>query len=389
MFDSERSRLIRDLDKLSFDYVPEKLVHREAQMSSLRMLFRPVLEAGRSSTAFLIGSVGTGKTATAKRFCLDMRRHAQEAGVPMDHHIVNCRRNSSDSSVLLSLIRHYDPGYPDRGFSVAEMLKSVKLHVEKRAEHLIVVLDEVDVLIRKGATDIIYQLSRFNEERSNSNSSLSLIMVSQDYVLDRIDPASLSSFRRANCINFGRYQRDELLDIVSGRAEEAMHPGRVRDDSLELMADIASEWGDARFVIEMLERSAMIAEDEAAAEVDAEHVRAAKAMVYSVVTESKLAELDRHHMLTLLAVARSIKGDAYVNTGQAEKAYALACEEYNERPRKHTQFWTYLRTLSDQGLLVTSVRGDPEGGRTTYISLPDMPAKVLRGKVEELLRDSS
>ncbi|MFA7341905.1 MAG: cell division control protein 6, partial [Candidatus Methanomethylophilaceae archaeon] len=63
MFDSKKSSIIKDLDKLSFEYVPEKLVHRESQMASLRMLFRPVMESGRSATAFLIGSVGTGKTA--------------------------------------------------------------------------------------------------------------------------------------------------------------------------------------------------------------------------------------------------------------------------------------------------------------------------------------
>jgi cell division control protein 6 len=247
----------------------------------------------------------------------------------------------------------------------------------------------VDVLIKKGASDIIYQLSRFNEESINVSSSVSLIMISQEYVLDRLDSASLSTFRRTNAISFDRYKRDELLDIVRARADEALHAGHARDDSLELMADIAAEWGDARFVIEMLERSAMIAEEAGASEVDAEHVREAKAMTYSVVTESKLTELDRQQKLTLLAVARSIKGDAYVNTGQAEKAYVLACEEYGEKARKHTQFWTYIRSLSDQGLLETSVRGDPDGGRTTYISLPDMPAKVLKEKMAQLLQDEA
>lgn len=389
MFNNQRSSIIKDMDKLSFEYVPEKLIHRESQMTSLRMMFRPVLESGRSATAFLIGSVGTGKTATAKRFCLDIRHYAMESGKAIDHHIINCRRNSSDSSVLLSLIRHYDTGYPDRGFSVSEMMKSFKKHVEKKGQHLIVVLDEVDVLIKKGASDIIYQLSRFNEESININSSVSLMMISQDYVLDRLDSASLSTFRRTNIINFDRYQRHELLDIISARAEEALRAGHIRDDALELIADIASEWGDARFAIEMLERSAQIAEENVENEVNAEHVREAKAMTYSVLTESKLMELDLQQKLTLLAVARSIKGDAYVNTGTAEKAYVIACEEYGEKPRKHTQFWTYIKALSDQGLLETSVRGDPDGGRTTYISLPDMPSKVLRDKLMLILKNKS
>ena len=64
-------RLFKDESKLSFDYVPEKLVHRDKQLDKLWMIFRPVLEGAMSQTAFLIGNVGTGKTATSKRFCIE------------------------------------------------------------------------------------------------------------------------------------------------------------------------------------------------------------------------------------------------------------------------------------------------------------------------------
>ncbi len=380
-----RSAIIRDPKVLTFDYVPDKLVHREEQMRSLGMLFRPVVESGGPQSALLIGSVGTGKTATAKRFCMDMMRHAADKGVPMDYVIVNCRQSSTESSVLLRLIRHFDEGYPDRGFSVSEMLRSLKKHVEKRRLRLVVMLDEVDVLLKKGAQDLIYQLSRFNEERVDPATSLSLMMISQDYVLDRLDQASMSTFKRANTVRFSKYSRSELRDIVESRALKAMNPGTVRDDSMDLIADIASEWGDARFAIELLEKSALLAEEEGLAEVKAELVREAKALTYSTITESKLEQLDLHRTLTLLAVTRCLKEDAYVNTGKAEKTYQVVAEEYGEKPRKHTQFWNYINDLSDLGLLNTQVKGDPEGGRTTYISVPDMPSKVLRAKLEELL----
>ncbi len=380
-----RSAIIRDPKVLTFDYVPDKLVHREEQMRSLGMLFRPVVESGGPQSAFLIGSVGTGKTATAKRFCMDMMRHAADKGVPMDYVIVNCRQSSTESSVLLRLIRHFDEGYPDRGFSVSEMLRALKKHVEKRRLRLVVMLDEVDVLLKKGAQDLIYQLSRFNEERVDPSTSLSLMMISQDYVLDRLDQASMSTFKRANTVRFSRYDRSELRDIVEGRASMGMNPGTVRDDCMDLIADIASEWGDARFAIELLEKSALLAEEEGFTEVKAELVREAKALTYSTITESKLEQLDLHRSLTLLAVTRCLKEDAYVNTGKAEKTYHVVAEEYGEKPRKHTQFWNYLNDLSDLGLLNTQVKGDPDGGRTTYISVPDMPSKVLRAKLEEIL----
>ncbi|HIJ00979.1 MAG: archaeal cell division control protein 6 [Candidatus Methanomethylophilaceae archaeon] len=377
--------IIRDPRVLAFDYVPQKLIHREEQLRSLSVLFRPLIEGGGASSAFLIGSVGTGKTATAKRFCTDILQSAFEKGFPMDYIYVNCRQNSTESSVLLRLIQHFDEGYPDRGFSVSEMLRTLKRHVEKRELKAIVILDEVDVLLKKGAEDLVYQLSRFNEEEMVSSASLSMIIISQEYVLDRLDQASISTLGRANIIRFSRYSRDELRDIVASRAEMALMPGSVREDSLDLIADIASEWGDARFAIELLEKSAMLAEEEGSQEVTAEMVREAKALTYSTITESRLEQLDLQHLLTLLAVTRCLKENAYVTTGKAERMYQLVAEEYGEKPRKHTQFWSYITDLSDQGLLETRVRGDPEGGRTTYISIANIPSRILRSKLEEML----
>ena len=385
MFDERRSVIIKDGKKLSFEYVPDKLVHREEQMSTLKMLFRPVFEDNRSETAFMTGSVGTGKTATVKRFCADMMRYGAEKGIPLDYVIVNCRQRNTETSVILQIIRHFDAGHPDRGFSAPEMLRTLRGLIESRKTKLVIVLDEADVLIKKNAVDLIYQLSRFNEEYINMSSSVSLILIAQEYILDSMDAASLSTFKRTNTIRFGKYTRDELRDIVKIRSEESLFPGKIREDAIDLMADISSEWGDARFAIDLLDKSARKGENKDDGEITAEEVREAKAMIYSVVTESKLIDLDLNHKLTLLAISRAIKDKAYVTTGAAEKTYGVVCEEYNETARKHTQFWTYVQNLEKAGIVTTSVKGDRDGGRTTYISLPDIPSKVLALKLESII----
>ncbi|HPD08471.1 MAG TPA: AAA family ATPase [Methanomassiliicoccales archaeon] len=380
-------RLFKDQSKLSFDYVPDALCHREEQLERLWMLFRPVLEGSMSQTAFLIGSVGTGKTATSKRFCLDLMKAAQEKGRAMDFIMVNCRQRPTEVAVLRRIVMHFDENFPDRGFSSEEMLRSIRRHLEKRKVHLVVVLDEADVLLAKGAGDLVYQLTRFDEETVGGRPSMSVIMISQKNVLDMLDAASSSTFRRANAIRFDRYSVRELADILRARAELAFYPGTVRPDSLDLMADIAGEFGDARFAIELLDKAGMLAEEEGAERVAPEHVRGAKALTYSVVTESKLEDLDKQHRLVLLAVARAMKDQAYVRTPEAEAMYRLVAEEHGERPRGHTMFWTYLQDLTNQGLVGTRVVNEEAGGRTTYISLPDVPAKVIRQRLEEGLGD--
>lgn len=388
MLFEKSSVIIKDGNKLSFDYVPDKVIHREGQMKSLAMLFRSVIDYGSSETAFLTGSVGTGKTVTAKKFCAEMAEHCARTSIPMSYQIINCRQRNTEAAILLQIIRSFDPGFPDRGFSSTEMIRITKTHILKSDRRIVLVLDEVDTLLKKGGIDLIYQISRFNED-STRKVSVSMILISQEYVLDRLDDASLSSFKRANTIRFNRYTRDELLDIISERAMLALIDGKYARDSLELIADNSEEYGDARFAIDLLDKSARIAEERTEGMLTAEDVRAAKAMIYSVVTQSKLESLDKNRMLALLAVCRSVKTKGYVNINNTEKTYAVVCEEYNTVARKHTQFWTYITDLEKNGLIRTTSQkmGEDVGSRTMYISLPDIPSKVLAKKLEALLEE--
>jgi len=378
------SAIIKDGKKLSFEYVPDKLVHREEQMRRLETLFRPMVTDGISCSAFLTGSVGTGKTATAKRFCDDLLKYCAVNGKLMDLVFVNCRIRNTAHGVLLHIVRNFDPGFPDRGFSADEMLRSLKKHTETKSRPLVLVLDEVDIILKGNNSDLIYQLSRLTEELQGG-SSVSLIMISQEPVSEMLDHASMSSFKRANTIKFEKYTKNELKDIVLTRANEALMPGVMDVEVADLLADIGKVYGDARLVIEMLEKAAAIAEENRDGKLTADDVRSANAMIYSNVSENKLATLDMKRKLALLAIARAIKGEPYISITRAEKTYEVVCEEYGQTARKHTQFWTYVQDMEKMNLLDTVVKSEVDGGRVTYISIPDIPPKELAKKLEYLL----
>ncbi len=194
------------------------------------------------------------------------------------------------------------------------MLRILRKDLEKRKVHLVIVLDEADVLLKKAGPDVIYKLTRFEEEKVEGLEYVSLVLISQKNIYDMLDAASISTFKRTNVIEFGKYSCDELKDIVAQRAQLALHENAIDQDSFDLIAEVSSEWGDARFAIEILEKAGMLADEEGAGKVDVEHVRGAKAEAYSSVTESKLAGLERHQKLALLAIARASKGKAYITT---------------------------------------------------------------------------
>jgi len=380
------SSIIKDPSTFDYDYIPKNLVNRENQMRQFESLFRPLVEFNRSCNAFLQGSVGTGKTVTAKRFCSDMRDYCIGKGMKLDVIYINCRSNNSESAVLVNLIHHFDPGYPDRGFSTEEMARVLRNHLIKNKNPLVVILDEVNVLLKKNTVDIIYQITRMSDD-VNKPAPVSLIMISQESIYDMMDEASASTFRRSIAIKFNKYSYDELKIIVSERAEEALFPGRIGEDAIEQIADCSEEYGDARMAVELLERAASLAEEKDLGEITVEDVRAAKALIYSTVSEKKLESLDLNRKIVLLAIARAMKQNVVIQISAAEKTYAVVCEEYEVPARKHTMFWKYVQDLEKIGLVKTRVMAEGKNGRTTKLSLPDIPSKVLSKKLEELIEE--
>lgn len=385
MWETAGKSVFKDQRALSFDYVPPKLVHRDVQMKKLIMLYKPVVESNISQHVVLTGSVGTGKTATAKRFCMDMKGYAEKKEKAIDWVLVNCRQRNSESSVVLHIVNHFQPNFPDRGFSITEMLRILRKDLEKRKLHLLIVLDEADVLLKKAGSDIIYKLTRFGEEKVEGRELVSLMLISQKNVYDMLDPASASTFKRTNVLGFDKYTTEELRDIVAQRSQLALKDDAIDPDSIDLIAEASSEFGDARFAIEILEKAGMLADEEGLREITVEQVRAAKAEAYSSVTESKLVGLDEHQKLALLGIARASRGKAYITTGDAESAYKIACEEYGQKPRAHTAFWGLMKDLDMLGVVSAKKSGPGISGKTTVITLLDIPARVLEAKVGRML----
>ncbi len=373
--------VFKDFRKLSFDWVPKELKHREAQMKRLMTLFRPVVDSNVSQNVSIKGAVGTGKTHLSKLFSANFEKLAQEKGKYVEHVLVNCRQYYSEDMVLLKVLSKFQPHFPDRGFSVPEKTEILRKELNKNKCHLLVILDEADVLLKRSGSNLVYTFTRFDEEAPGTKASVSLILISQQDVFHLMDPASISTFKRTNVITLDKYGRDELKDIITERVDLAFHPGTVQEDSTDLIADIASEKGDARFAIELLANAGLLTDEQGMEEVTPEHVRFAKAETFRTITEEKLAELDKSKKMALLAIARKVKKSAYINTGDAESSYAVVCEEFGEKQRGHTQFWKYIKDLDALGFIDTKISGEGVVGKTTLISLSEIPA----GQLEEIL----
>lgn len=386
IFEEELSRrsIFKDPSKLSPDYVPKALVHRDEEFRQLTRVFRPAIESKVGQKVLITGSVGVGKTVLAMKFGEELVSAAKKRGMKLDYVHVNCRKQKSPHMVAQELANRY-LRLPPRGFSPEELLKEVTRWLEKHDAYLTLALDELDFFIQQNGPDLLYALTRSAEELG-ALGRISLIAIARDQsFLRSLDAATQSTFMH-NVVGLDKYSAPQLVDIMNARTKEAFKVGVVEEDAVALIADIAVRWGDARLALELLWRAGMLADDENKNRVTPEHVRKAKAEIYPEVQKEVLKDLQSHEQLVLLALARRLKisGQAYALTGELERAYRVVCEEYDEQPRGHTKLWEYLKRMEGLGLVDTQPSGKQLRGQSRKVSIPDVSVAVLESELERL-----
>ena len=367
-----------------FDYVPEILVGREDLQGQLASLFSTIGHPEGTGRAVVTGPVGSGKTALVKRFCEDLIRHvADKRNIKYVH--VNCRNASTASRVMQKIVQDLDPGHPDRGLGVGELLTSLRRMLHGDNSHIIVVLDEVDHLLRHSGDDIIYKLMRIDEDGSRAG-TLSAILISQEQVLDMLENAVISRLGRSNHIRVPPYDENGLLKIATQRREIGLVTGTCTDDILNLISQAAAPSGDARQAIELLEGAAKRAESSGRSLIEPKDVQKTVITLPNNVDSMNIEEIPSHAMLVLLGLCRRLKKKENVTSGEAEKLYHVVCEEYDQDPKGHTTFWKHLKRLAQEDIIVSkTAKSDVGRGRTQHISMPHMlPSDVAR-RLETLI----
>ena len=387
----QHSSVFKDESKLDINYVPSRLPHRDTQLNLLNQFFRSVVETpGRTAQRVLItGKIGTGKTVLSQHFGLQVTREAREKGANFHYVHINCREcKGSLFMILHQVISKFHPNFPRRGYSAAEILQMLIQVLDDKNAFIILVLDELDALIRNEGSDPLYNLSRIQEGRLNVPQRLSLICILRETeYLDMLDPSTRSTLQR-NIISLEEYSKSQIRDILNDRVDMAFRQGTISSSVLDFTAELASsEGGNARYAIELLWRAGKYADALQLPMVSPESVRAAAASVYPVVRKDDVFSLGLHEKLFLLGVARYFKqtGSAYASMGDAEEAYAIVCEEYGQKRLQHTQLWKYVRDLAASGIIETQPSGTGQRGQTTIISLPKVPAEDLERELTKFL----
>ena len=370
------TKLFKDREVLRHDYIPDKLPHREDQIRLLGATVAPVLKNARCSNIFIYGKTGTGKTAVAKYVLSHLESKAKEYGAQIKFCYINCRMTGSEYRVFANLSQSLGLTIPFTGLSVGEVFDRFRSGLDQSRIIFIIVLDEVDALIKDRGDAFMYELTRINETLSKSK--VSIIGISNDLRLKEfLDPRVFSSLSEEELV-FRPYDAAELRNILLERSKLAFQDNVLSDSALSISSALAAaEHGDARRALDLLRVAGEVAERENAKSVTEEHVRQAEKHIEHNRVVEALNNLTLHSKLVLLSVYYLNKSNS--TTGEIYDVYNELCCEMGSGLLTQRRLGTLVNELDSMGLVNAKVVSMGRYGRTKKIRL-----EISRGLIRDV-----
>ncbi len=235
--------MIRDARVLRAGFVPREVEHRDAEVNHLSSVLEPITNGEPADTAIVTGPSGAGKTCISKFVSERLR----EAILEVNATYVNCWRNYTRFRTLYQILDDLGSTIDIHRQSTPhdELIDRLQRYDGPRT---VVILDEVDQL---DDPDLIYDL------HSLPQFALICIANEEEQLFSRVDNRLVSRLRSSEHVRMGRYQSNQLYDILTARATWGLEPDAVTDEQLYHIADAAA--GDARLAIGILRSAASTA----------------------------------------------------------------------------------------------------------------------------------
>lgn len=381
-----RNPIYKNRDSIYALNPPSGLQHRTEQKNELIMELAPILMNSAVSCIFVYGNPGTGKTSLILELSEKLSAEAKKNKVQFDKLYVNCSENRSETTILVDLLSQLNPDkeYPRLGWNRAKAVEEFHKELEKRSSNILIVLDEVDYVLKESGDDILYRLSRINE--TNPKSKVSTIIISNDVrVSDYIKPRTQSAFGRVKII-FNPYNAEELEDILIDRVKSALKPNVCTDAVIQKIAEIeGSRGGDARRALELLDSCAKIAMANNSQKITLDYVTEADANLENNTILNTVASLTKHQKILYLTMLKNQK--KVLIGGDVFKEYLELCKQYNVEPLTERMVRSFFVNFNDLGLIKSEV-GWLSSANKKIRKITFNLDKALFKKAEKLLRDT-
>ncbi|MFA5559927.1 MAG: orc1/cdc6 family replication initiation protein [Methanofastidiosum sp.] len=394
--------IFKNKEVLRHSYTPDILPHRKNEIEKLAAILVSALKGETPSNIFVYGKTGTGKTVVVKYVGNGLVKKVggkaflktsptidcntglpkpdlysnMKMGMPITFIYINCEVVDTQYRLLSKLSEYFGQSVPLTGWPTDKIYDVFSQSLDSEKKLVIIILDEVDQLLKKGGDDVLYNLTRINGDLENAR--VSIIGISNDLkFIEFLDPRVKSSLGEEEII-FPPYDAPQLMDILEDRSKISFNESVINPGVIPLCAAFAAqEHGDARRALDLLRTAGEIAERQNAKKVTEPHVRVAKdrieqdrisEVIKTLPTQSKLI-LYSVYLLEKYMPGEIITGDVfniYKDLSNILKIDILTQRRVSD----------LISELDMLGILNAKVVSKGRYGRTREISLGVPPTQI-------------
>jgi archaeal cell division control protein 6 len=368
------------LDKrvLSSSYSPINIPHRGKEINLVANILAPALKQEKPSNLFIYGNTGTGKTLVVKHVTNSMNQIAINKNIPLKVLYINCKLKrvaDTEYRLIAALAGFLGKSIPPTGLPTDEVYRIFYKGVEHENKIILIVLDEIDQLIKKAGDDVLYNLTRVNEDFTKSQIAIVGISNNASFTED-IDARVKSSLSEEDLF-FSPYDALEIKEILGGRLKEAFKENAVEPGIIEKCAAYAArEHGDARKAIELLRVAGELAERSKSKTVSIEHLDDAELKLEREKVFDVVRAQPKQFQLVLFSLISIKTKNSVAYTGEIYELYRKVCFKVGLRPLTQRRVSDIIGEFELMGIINTKTVSKGRYGRTREITLAISPSTI-------------
>lgn len=367
-----KSKIFKNKKVLQSNYFPEEVFHRESEVELIASILAPALHLDKPSNIFLYGKTGTGKTLTVKHTTSQLSEIASEENVPLKIIYINCKLKKvadTEYRLLASLIHELGKKVPATGLPTDKIYDIFYNLIDEKEGVYVIVLDEIDQLVKKSGDELLYNLTRINSELKKAQ--ISLIGISNDLTFTNLLDARVKSSLSEEELLFDPYNALQIKTILNDRVSKGFEKEAVSQGVIAKCAAYAArEHGDVRRAIELLRISGELADRKRKDKVDIEDLDEARDKIDKDNIFDAIKVQPKQQQAVIFTIVESrLKGNLKQHTGQIYTSYMENVKLFSIRPLTQRRVSDIISELDTLGLINQRVISKGRYGRTTEITI--------------------